>query len=642
MITATELSLSDPAEGSGNETAGPRRAGFRQGWTSQRVVLLCAGVLVLVQVASRAWVLDDRWLFGDDLSLASQSMAMSLFSSEFLFEGRGGHLVPGALVLSGALIRLDPMEWWPLLAASVVLSALASLAVWRLIRVFMGDRPAMLVPLAAYLFSALNLGGFTWWSATMQTVPLQAGVAWVVADSVLYLRTGRTRYAVTAPLGLAVTLLFSERAVTIPLLALAVLALLLHVEGVATPLREVWRRTRALWLGILLVLAGWTAAFLAAVPNEEYSAVTVAQLVDTVRHFGSNLVPGLVGGPWAWTEQPGGTPMAAVPPGLFTVSVVALLALVVWTSCRRRGAPVLWLIATGYVTINVVLVGLGRSAFGFAEFLPLSYRYYPAEPVLLAIVVALLFALPARAPAPAAGRIRALLQEAAAEAGARVRSSMPGRWVGRLLVPALTVVYLAGATISTVGHVEAWEVDPARDYFTTARSELAAAGDSPLLDQAVPQDIMWGLGVPYNTTAVLFRPYTDRPQFGQVTDRLQVFDEAGNLRPAAVTPLRTVEPGPLTGCGWGVQSGETTAVGLSGPLIPLPWTVQLNYLAGRDGVMTVALDSGDPVRVPVEKGLHTVFLRLSGGGGQLTVRSDTVGLGVCIDSGVVGDVAPSS
>ena len=33
---------------------------------------------------------------------------------------------------------------------------------------------------------------------------------------------------------------------------------------------------------------------------------------------------------------------------------------------------------------------------------------------------------------------------------------------------------------------------------------------------------------------------------------------------------------------------------------------------------------------------HTVFLRLPGGGEQLTVRSATEDLGVCIDSGIVG------
>jgi hypothetical protein len=43
---------------------------------------------------------------------------------------------------------------------------------------------------------------------------------------------------------------------------------------------------------------------------------------------------------------------------------------------------------------------------------------------------------------------------------------------------------------STVDHVRAWKGDPTQDYITTALASLAAAGDSPLLDQEVPSEIL--------------------------------------------------------------------------------------------------------------------------------------------------------
>ena len=73
----------------------------------------------------------------------------------------------------------------------------------------MGDRPALLVPLAVCLFSPLSLGPFTWWAAAMNALPLQIGLAWYVADAVLLARTGAAvrRHAAR---GLVLALAFYE------------------------------------------------------------------------------------------------------------------------------------------------------------------------------------------------------------------------------------------------------------------------------------------------------------------------------------------------------------------------------------------------------------------------------------------------
>ena len=78
---------------------------------------------------------------------------------------------------------------------------------------------------------------------------------------------------------------------------------------------------------------------------------------------------------------------------------------------------------------------------------------------------------------------------------------------------------------------------------------------------------------------------------------------------------------------------------LDGPLIPWSWTVQLNYLAGDDGVLEVALD-GETIRTPVQKGANTVYVRVGGGGNALHLTSATPGVGICLESGAVGNVRP--
>jgi hypothetical protein len=106
---------------------------------------------------------------------------------------------------------------------------------------------------------------------------------------------------------------------------------------------------------------------------------------------------------------------------------------------------------------------------------------------------------------------------------------------------------------------------------------------------------------------------------------------------ARMETMRSVAPGPLEGCGHGVSALRTTAVPLDGPLVPLDWTIQLNYLAGGNGVLEVALD-GEVLSVPVKEGPHSVWLRLVGGGDELRLRSATPGVAICVDSGYVGFV----
>ena len=63
-------------------------------------------------------------------------------------------------------------QWWACVASVVLLQALASLAVLRLLRELLGNRPVILLPLVLYLFSPLTLAWFVWWANALNAVPL--------------------------------------------------------------------------------------------------------------------------------------------------------------------------------------------------------------------------------------------------------------------------------------------------------------------------------------------------------------------------------------------------------------------------------------------------------------------------------------
>lgn len=604
-------------------------------WTGRRSVLAAVVATMAVAIGLRIWLAGERWIYTDDLVTGRRASVMDLFSREYLLDDQGGHLVPGPLLTTGALTRLAPLEWWPLATGLIVLQVLAALAVLRLLRVLMGDRPALLVPLAIFVFSPLTLGAVGWWSAASLSMPLQIALPWFCADAVLLARTGHRRYAVTGSLAFLISMSYYERSLVIPLMAFALVTVLMVAQGEDFPARVAWRRARALWVGSLLVIAVWAWTFLSFATTETAGSATVGQAGALTRSLLWNMLPGLVGGPWSWSDVPPGTPLSEPPTGAFVLAVAGLAVLVVWTSWRRRGAALLWAATAAVLVASQAPVGLGRGATGFADVLPLTFRYYTGEAVVAALVVAVLMILPRRSPGTA-GALRGMTQ-AAAPLLTHLRSTQLVRRGSVLLVPLLTVAFVISSVVSTVDFIRSWAGDPSKEYLTTARGALAEAGNTTLLDLTVPEDVMWSLAAPYNKLSYVFGPLTDRPQFADATHDLRVLDETGRLRQGSVAPSVGVQEGP-TDCGWRMPAGGSVDVQLDGPLFNWVWTTQLDYTASRDGVVTVRMGVGEPVQVPVRRGSHTVYVHLVGDGGALTVTGEQRGLDLCVGSGVVGNI----
>lgn len=207
----------DPSEGDGS------RPGRR--------VLRYALALIALQLAVRGWVAASGYLSQDDLVFESRAAGLPLLSTEFLLYDHDGHFMPAAWLLIGLVTDWWPLEWWPLAVLLVGMQAAASLAVLRLLRLLLGDRPAMLVPLVFYLFSPLTVPAFAWWAPAVNLLPMQAALAWIAAEAVLLTRTGRTRHAVRGTAAFALAVTFFEKSIVIAVFAAAVAYLVARADG---------------------------------------------------------------------------------------------------------------------------------------------------------------------------------------------------------------------------------------------------------------------------------------------------------------------------------------------------------------------------------------------------------------------------
>jgi hypothetical protein len=575
-------------------------------------VLLAAAGAIVVQLLVRVWVARDGVLAQDDLVVTGRSARLPLLSADFLLPD-GNSLAPLAHLLTGALTRVAPLEYWPMAVTLVLLQAVASLAMLRLLRLLLGDRPVLLLPLLLFLFSPLAVAALDSWSTAVGALPLQAGLAWVCGDAVRMHRTGRRRYAVTATLAFATAVLFGERALVILPVSFAVLAVLLRQSGESSPLVAALRGARWLWGGLVAATAiciwqFWPAVHPRSVPAEQSGSLTsgVEAVVRTITH---GILPGLVGGPLSWSDF--GTwadPPAVLVAGALAVAVVT----VVWVSWRRRGCGVIWALLAAYVGVAVLTLVVGRLTSNVAAAFPLSLRYFADVVPVAAIAVALV----ARAPAREAPR-GSLLQH-------RERRD----------VAVLVAAFFVGLSLWSTGtYTQTRSTESTREYLANARESLAAV-DAPLLDHAVPASVVWGPAAPDNRISRVFAPIG--VETASSTADLQLLGPDGRLVDGRVTDEFALLPGLTPGCGHLVEPPAPTGILLDGQVVAGEWTVQLNYLASQSGWVTVAFERGDALRVPVRAGLSTVYLTLRGEGGFLTVASRTPGLAVCIDTGLVG------
>ncbi|PJE21536.1 MAG: hypothetical protein CK431_21270 [Mycobacterium sp.] len=579
-------------------------------------VAAVAAALIIAQLGVRAVLAFRGYFYWDDLILIGRAGTQGLLSPSYLFDDHDGHVMPGAFLVAGVIIRLAPLVWtWPAVSL-VVLQLIASLALLRALYVILGWRPVLLIPLTFALFTPLGVPGFAWWSAALNSLPMLAALAWVCGDAVLLVRTGNQRYAATGVLAYLVGLLFFEKAAVIPFVAFAVVVLMCHVSG-AGALRTAWRGGVRLWVTSLALTACWVALYLTVVNQRRWSsdlAMTWALLRRSITH---GIVPGLAGGPWDWARWAPASPWATPPPAVMLLGWLILVAVLAVSLIRKRRIGLVWLTAAGYAVACQVPIYLMRSSRFTALELAQTLRYFPDLVFVLALLAAIAFTAPNR------------------ESSGWLDTS---RW-RTALTSVVALLFLASSLYSTATFLTSWRDNPAEPYLKNAEAGLATA-DTPLLDQEVDPLVLQRVAWPENLASHMFALLPNKPEFTSATTRLRMLDSKGQLVDARVTWVRTITPGPVPQCGYFAQPDQPARLSLDGPLLPADWTVELNYLGNSDGSMVLALSEGPDVKVPVHPGLNRVYARLPGAGDAITVRATTAALSLCLASGPVGFLAP--
>ena len=577
--------------------------------------------LIGLQLAVRAVLAFGGYFYWDDLILVGRAGTQPILSAAYLLTDHDGHVMPAAFLLGGIITRAAPLVWgWPALSL-VVLQALASLSLLRVLQIILGWRPVLLIPLCFALFTPLGVPAFAWWAAGLNSLPMLAAMAWVCGDAILLVRTGDRRHGVSAVLVYLGGLLFFEKSAVIPVVAFAVTALLCHVRGEPSAVRTVWARGRRLWVPAGVLTAMWSLLYVAVVDQRRWSwnlSMTWDLLRRSVTH---GIVPGLAGGPWDWQRWAPASPWAVPPTAAMALGWAVLAAAVAVSVLRKQRIAAVWLVAVGYALACQVPIYLMRSSAFTALELAQTLRYLPDLVVVLAMLAAVGLCAPNRPES-------------------RWLDTSPARSAAAAVV---AIGFLASSLLSTRTFLTSWQDNPTKAYLQNAIRGLAearASSPSAMLDQEVDPLILQRVVGPENLASHMFALISDRPEFSRFTDRLRMLDNTGHVVDAQVTWTRRIVPGPRPQCGYFAQPDTPVLMPLDGPLLPAEWTAEINYLANTEGTMLISLPVGPETKVAVKPGLNRVFVRLSGAGDVITVKATTAALALCLASGPVGYLAP--
>ncbi|BDD81142.1 hypothetical protein TPB0596_09050 [Tsukamurella pulmonis] len=594
----------------------------------QRLLWIGAAVLIVGQLVVRGFVLARGNFYWDDVAFIGRA-SRPLTDLGAWFVDYDGHFMPGTLFTAAAITKVAPLSWPAAAASLLVLQALASLATLRALVVIAGRRPVVLVPFVFFLFSPLTLTAMAWWASGLNALPLQIGLAVVIAETVRYLR-GHRLSGVYAVLALLATLLFFEKALVIPFVALATACLLPYLRGHGRPVRTVLRRGRALWLAFAVIVAGWIVLWLTVTASRPGTHTVDFTAKVLGRSLNAVLAPAALGGPWTWTRTNPGPPLVVTAVALTVVGLLAVAAILAVTGRVAPRGVAAWGAAGVYFLGASSTVFFLRSSEFTSPLLPLSLRYFADFAWVLTLAGALVLRTET-------GRFRAR-----DGLWGNLTRKTAGFVSDRRLRIAVVIAFAVSGSVSAVRFAPVWHDNPTGPYLQNLRAGAAQYADREMIDQEVDLGVLSRLSGPNNRLSRILATQPAHPRFAEYAGEATVADRSGRFQPGTVTRVRSLPLGPFP-CGTRVDDGAPAVLAYEGPLAFWDWVVELNYLASEDGELTLAQQRGaTPVRVPVRKGAHTVYARVTGTGDGLIARAETPGLVACVGSGPVGLLVPAT
>ncbi|MFD6951165.1 hypothetical protein A6A08_13485 [Nocardiopsis sp. TSRI0078] len=610
--------------------------------------LVLAGLLVVaVAVGLRIYVLGESYFVEDDYLFFAGAHASDL-GPDYLFSLHKGHLMPGALFLVYLQTTFWPYEWWVSAGSMLALQAAAMLVFLRLLWEVFGRRRALLVPLAVYALAPLTVPVLGWWSAALNAVPFQLALVLALLWTVRHLRTGDQRAAWWAGGAVVFGMLFTVKAMFLPLVLFAVAAAHLYPGGPVAGARRAWALHRPFWAAMGGLLAAYTVFYLLRMRVEEggegAGVPESGPALAMLRGLLTEVFPvGALGGPLEWGPV---TPAGGLidPRGVVVLGSWAVFAVIVLVSLRmRRGAWRAWALLLGYVVLVDVLptvIARGR----FQDVAAADPRYVADAALVFALCLALAY-LPTREE-----RARALVGGAGQDPDARADPyrRRPRRGARTAAVLA-TVVYASAAGYSTHAYAQTLSGDRLQWYLDTVRASLAdVPEEGGLYSRPVPEDVVLEWNGSRRLSSWVLTPLASPEVARRMTepeqsDSAYVFNDAGYLVPARPSDGSDMfAPGPEDEClePWeGLVSWPVRAHG--GP----SQVATLGYTSEEDVGVVVALGNDwIEVDLPAAEENGTWYVPVGAPGERLTVflpeEPEDRG-GLCLNWVSVGQMAPT-
>ena len=579
-------------------------------------MLVCASVLVLLQLSFRAWAIAGGWFYGDDLKFLSQASTEPL-TLEFLFTRHQQQLMPGGILVAWLIGQLSAFSWTAAATTILLMQAAASVAcVFMLVRLF-GARPAILFPLALFLFSPLTLGAFMWWAAALNQLPLQIVFFLIIATHVDYLRTHQYRWLAGSVALLIVGLLFYVKSIVI-LPVLAFLTVTYFVEGrldrrIILALTRNWIAWTLYGATAAMYLVGYTRTGESPVGGGRDSAY----LSTADRQIRETLGPALLGGPWRWLDPGRQDVLSHAPEFAITLTWIVIAALVMFTIRGRKGAWPAWLLLALYLIPTTFLTANGRaSLFGPDTGLYLRYLTDAAVVACLALACALMG-----------------IKGSSFYAQTRVSYTPSARpWIA-----AGCVVFVVGSFWSTITYASFWHREsPAETFVTNAARSLGPVDGVQIIDSPVSADLVLKPNAPFDRPSKLLAPLGKQIQPVTRGTDLEMFDSRGRLSPALVIPGIT-SARPKNDCGTLIKGRKAKMVALQSATTNETWWLAVNYLASDD--TELVLEAGDNLLTyPLDRGPHMLFVRTKGSYDEVSLKVLDGDTKICVSQISVGFV----
>ncbi|MBV7295025.1 hypothetical protein KRX51_03720 [Corynebacterium sp. TAE3-ERU12] len=597
---------------------------------SKQTWLRLVFVAIAIQTVGHIWVLSGRTFYWDDFIIVGSAVEHSMFSPSFWWQPHDGHLAPLAFFLQAAVNAIAPWQWW----LPAVIMTLAQIGVGlvaaRTIHAIAGRSWQGLIALAFITWTPLVLPGGTWWSAAVNSLPMQLVLFyWVRAAVVFSLRSERqisVAKAAQASGLLIIALLFFEKSLAIVPVSAAMAVSVAYMER--RSLAGMFNRGRRLWIPGTIITLVWAVIYGIVAADDARKASGEPRMELVLNGLGQVLAA-QAGGPWRWERWAPGQAWADAPAALISTGAILVLlgAAVAMHRDWRAWLPLSF--ATTYLFAVLIAMTWVRSGEGTANELAKTLHYY--------------------------GDVAMVTGLGLAAAWSDRVNPLPKR--SRYLVLALGAALAASSLVSVHAYRTAWADDVVPSWLATTKKSLAdAAPNTPVLNQPVPLEVLLPVVRPMNTYHYVFDDLRDRPPFERYTDRPQMFDASGALIAAEVSAVGTMERGGVPNCGSQMvieaDGTGTMDVPISDIVQIGDWVVEFNATASEPMQVRVAMPNpyqtvaqtyeGSAV-VPVGTDLKRQWVAVGGGGNivRVVVRDATPGATLCVGAGGVGPLVPA-